>query len=300
MNLTSRMKKLLLVAAAAALLAAPRASLALSYAPTHLLLVFRADGFSNYEIDLGPVSAYTALITGSKTPITYDATAVKANFNNSLNGVRFSLVSATALGDANPRVWLTDLNLTTTPKDLTLSKFSTLRSKIEAVGAQAAAITATNTSPFVVSSSDPNSFSYIVSGGTGSSVSTMNGDTPFSIDAVNPTTVKFFELHISNASVKPNATLVGAFTIDVTGALYFTAGQLPPISATTASIARAGSSSTVSFTTQTGANYRLLYTTSLPGAWTQTGNTVAGTGSSMNLTDTSSDPIRFYLIQTVY
>src|SRR5438445_320667 len=127
MNLTSRMKKLLLLIAAAALLAAPRTSLALSYAPTHLLLVFRADGFNDFEIDLGPVSAYTGLAKGSKTPVTYDSTAVRANFNNGLNGVKFSLVAATALGDANPRIWLGDLNLTTTHKDLTLSKFSSLR-----------------------------------------------------------------------------------------------------------------------------------------------------------------------------
>ena len=116
MNLISRMKKLLLLVAAAGLLAAPRTSLALNYAPTRLLLVFRADGFSDVEIDLGPVSAYTGLAKGTKAPITYDAATVRANFNNSLNGVKFSLVAATALGDSNPRIWMGDLNLTTTPR----------------------------------------------------------------------------------------------------------------------------------------------------------------------------------------
>jgi len=193
-----------------------------------------------------------------------------------------------------------DLNLTTTPKDVTLSKFSTLRGKIEAVGAQAAAITSSNAAPFIVASSDPNSFSYIVSGGTGGSVGTMNGDAPFAIDAVNPTTLKFYEMHISNAATKPDATLVGAFTIDVTGALYFTAGELPPIMASTISIARIGSSSKVTFTTQTGANYRLVYSTALPGGWTAAGSVVAGTGAGLNITDSSSDPIRFYQIQTLY
>jgi len=66
MNLISRMKKLLLFVVAVGLLAAPCTSLALNYAPTRLLLVFRADGFSDVEIDLGPVSAYTGLAKGTK------------------------------------------------------------------------------------------------------------------------------------------------------------------------------------------------------------------------------------------
>lgn len=300
MNLTSRMKKILFALAAAAFLAAPPSSQALNYLPGRLLLVFRADGFSDFEIDLGPVSSFVGVAAGTKVPVAYDTNAVKANFNNSLGGVKFSLAAATALGDSNPRIWLGDLNLTTTPKDVTLSKFSTIRGKIEAAGAQAAAITSSNAAPYVVSPTDVNSFSYIVSGGTGGNVGTMNGDAPFAIDPANPTTLKFYELHISNAATKPDATFLGGFTIDVSGALYFTAGQLPALAQSNISVARTGNSSSVSFTTQMGANYRLLYATDLLGAWTQTGSKIAGTGASLNITDSSSDAVRFYQIQTVY
>lgn len=300
MQQLTRMKKLLLTLAALVFLAAPRTTHALNYSSGHLLLVFRADGFSDYEIDLGPVSQYIGVAAGTKVPVTYDLASVKANFNNSLGGVKFSLAAATALGDANPRIWLGDLNLITVPKDLTLSKFSTLRGKIEAVGSQAAAITSSNAAPYVVVSTDPNSFSYIVSGGTGGSVGTMNGDAPFAIDPVNPTTVKLYELHISNAATKPNATFVGAFTVDVNGALYFTAGQLPALAQSQIALVRAGSSSTVSFTTQTGANYRLLYSSDFSSGWTQAGSTVAGTGANLNITDSSADAFRFYKVQTTY
>ena len=294
------MKKLLLILAALALLAAPRTTHALNYAPGHLLLVFRADGFSDYEIDLGPVSAFVGVAAGTKVPVNYDVASVRANFNGSLGGVKFSLAGATALTDANPRVWLGDLNLTATPKDLTLSKFSTIRSKIDAAGSQAAAITSSNTAPYVVVSSDANSFSYIVSDGALANVSTMNGAVPFAIDPANPTTMKFYELHISAAATKPDATFLGAFTIDVNGALYFTAGQLPALTASTLAITRTGSSSQVTFTTKTGANYRLLYAPDFASGWTQTGNKVAGTGASLSITDSAADTARFYQIQTVY
>ena len=287
-----------LAGAAGLLLALP--TYALNYAPTHLLLVLQADGFSEVEIDLGPVAGFQGLANGTKVPVQYDVDAVRANFNNSLNGVKFLIVGATALGDSNPRVWLGDVNLTTVPKDLTLSRFAGLRGKIDAVGTAATSITGGNAAPYVVVPTSPTSFSYIVSGGTGANVGTMNGDSPFGIDAVNPTTVKFYELHVSAATPKPDATLVGAFTIDATGALYFTAGQLPALASTSLSLARSGSLTSVSFATQPGTNYRLFAASTLPGAWTPVGSPIAGTGDVLNITESTTESFRFYKVQSLY
>lgn len=273
---------------------------ALNYAPTHLLLVLQADGFSEVEIDLGPVSKFQGLADGTKVPVTYPVDVVRANFNNSLNGVRFLVVGATALGDANPRVWLGDVNLSTVPKDLTLSRFAGLRAKIDAAGTAAASLTGGNAEPYVVVPTSPNSFSYIVSGGTGSNVGTMNGDVPFSIDAVNPTTVKFYEMRVSTATPKPDAALLGAFTIDATGALYFTAGRLPALAPASLALTRKGSATEVSFATQAGTNYRLFATSSLPGTWTPVGGLVAGTGQSLNLNDSTGEAVRFYRVESLY
>ena len=60
---------------------------AFTYSDTDLLLIFRRDGFNDAEFNLGAISTYLNLASGSSVPVTnWSATDVKANFNNSFGG----------------------------------------------------------------------------------------------------------------------------------------------------------------------------------------------------------------------
>ena len=70
---------------------------ALTYADGDLLLVFRKDGFSDMEYNLGPVANFLGKPDGTAVPVPgWDLSQVKANFNNNLANVKFLLVAATA------------------------------------------------------------------------------------------------------------------------------------------------------------------------------------------------------------
>ena len=201
-------------------------ALTVNYAPTDLLLVFRQDGYDDVEYDLGSVSNYLGLASGTVVPVSYDVNLVTANFNNTLNGVRFAVVGATASTDSSLRYWASDANLSAVPTDMTLSKFSPVRGNIENVGLQLTTITGGNGTPLVISSTDPDSYSYIVSDGTDSAISIFDGDVAFPVDDVNPATLALYQFHPSN-NPEPAATLVGRFAMQADGTVTFTAGPIP-------------------------------------------------------------------------
>src|SRR5438552_11474068 len=124
------MKKFLLVSLGLA--AAVHTACAFTYTNTDLLLVFRQDGFSDVEFNLGTVSNFLGHADGAQIAVTnWDQSLVRGNFNNSLAGVDVTLQAATANEDPQRRVWLTDATATGTPTDACGSKWSQWRSKID-------------------------------------------------------------------------------------------------------------------------------------------------------------------------
>ena len=131
--------------------------------------------------------------------------------------------------------------------------------------------------------------------------------TPLSADALNPTTIALYETHISTANPKPPGIFLGGFTIDSTGALYFTAGRLPSLPSTTITSIQAdplnSQLATINFNTVEGVNYNLFYATDLGGPWQPVpgAGSVAGDGTVQSLSDyTAIDPIRYYRVVTTY
>ena len=202
---------------------------AMNYNSTDLVLVFRKDGFKDVEFDLGPVGAFVGAAPATQKAVAYDTALVRSNFNGSLAGVRFLLVGATALGDPQPRVWLTDVYATSVPTDFTSSKFSQIRSKIGYIGQQGSVLTTNNSLPAVVPSSQPGSFTYVASDGNLTPPGSLGGLTGFPIEAVNPATLALYEFHISTATTRPPAVLVGSFTMDSTGTLTFAGAAAPAL-----------------------------------------------------------------------
>jgi len=293
---------------------------AVNYSPTDLLLVFREPpSFPNDVVfDLGPVGNFLGHAAGTVIPVSYNASVVSNNFNNTLSGVTFILAAAVSNQSPVGLVWLTDENLASAPPDVPLSSFGTLRSKIESVGTLATVITSSNATPYFVDPiTDRDSYDFIVSGGqivspAGQSppvylsVGTMGGTAPCTVEAVNPTTLAFYQVQVNNSTPQPPATLIGAFTLDALGNLSFTAGQLPPLPPAQISGISAdsvGQTTTISFTTTNGVNYQLQYTTDLSGGWTPVPGVpvINGDGTVQSFTDPNAiDPARFYRIQSTY
>ena len=276
---------------------------AFTYNDTDLLLVFRKVNFNDVEFNLGSVSNFLGHATGTTIPVTnWDLGLVQSNFNNTLDNVDFLLVAATAVTDPLRRVWLTDAKASGTPTDISGSKMGALGSKIEFVGLQGQSFTGTNSQEvYVVPPGDVSSYTYIVSNPGNLDATSIGGLAAFPVEDPPPATNRFFELKLSNATVKPPAVQAGLFSLTSAGVLTFTAGAPLP-QPVILSIRRSGNTNSVSFTTVTGGNYRLRYTSSLGNgmrvtAWNILCTTVAGDGSPKTLTDNVADAQRFYAVE---
>jgi len=280
---------------------------AFNYTNSNLLLVFRKDNFNDVEFNLGNVSNYLGKADGTVITVTnWSLPLVKATYNNSLLNVKFLLAAVTTSDDTLKRAWLTDANPTGAPADITQSRWSGIYSKISNVGDLATAATFTNSSQvYITNATESSSFTAIASGGGSLDASTLGGSSPFPLEIENPATNRFVELKVSTVTPKPASTIVGTFALTSAGVLTFVAGA--PAAALTSShiqgIARAGNVNSVTFTTASGANYRLRYHTDLvPGisGWTILPGSVAGDGSAKILTDTTTDARRFYAVEAYH
>jgi hypothetical protein len=297
MNVSMRtLKRILLVGC---LLGAAPLGQAFNYTDADLVLVFRQDGFNDVEFDLGPASTFVQTAAGKTQTVTFDLNLVQNNFNNSLDNVTFLVAGSTGLTSTQPRIWLTDVYTSPAPTDFTFSKFSAIRGKIIAIGQQASLLTASNSLPAVIATAAPGSFTYIASDANLTPASSLGGLTGFPIEGLIPATLNFYELQVSAVTPKPAAALVGSFTLDASGKLTFTAGSAPTLTAPRLSgIVRSGNVVTISFPSVAGQKYQLRYATTLPGTFTAVGSPMTGDGTVQTLSDTSSDAIRFYDVQT--
>ena len=278
---------------------------AMNYAATNAdtLLVFREDNFNDVVFSVGNVSNLLAMPNGTTTNITYDTNLVKANFNNTFAGVKFIVVACNDSVTVPTRLWATDASLTVPATNVTVSKFGTIRSKIESVGNNAAAVTLGNASPFITAPSDPNAYSYVVTGGAGTAIGTFNGDVAFTVEASAGATQYFWEVAPSNLTPKPRSKFIGSFAMDATtGRVTFTSGTNAAVALVASKIVkvvRTSGVSQVSFTTTNGNNYRLLYSTNLVTWLTNAAaGTIAGNNATNILSDTNAAGRVFYRIQS--
>lgn len=278
---------------------------AMNYAATNAdtLLVFREDNFNDVVFRIGGVSNLVSLPNGTTTYIGYDTNLVKANFNNTFTGVKFIVLACNDSVTTPTRFWATDASVTVPATNVTVSKFGTIRSKIESAGNQATAVTLGNGLPYVTAPSDPNAYSYIVTGGANTGIGTFNGDMPFTCEAVAGTTQYFWEIAPSNLTPKPRSKFIGSFAMDATtGKLTFTSGTnaaVALVASRIVSVTRTNGASRVSFSTTNGNNYRLLYSTNLVTWLTNTAaGTIAGNNATNILSDTNVATRVFYRIQS--
>jgi hypothetical protein len=112
------MKKFIpkILLATLALLATPLAQAQTwTYNDGDLLLVFRENGFSDVEFDLGSVTNYLGQTNGYTTTVGgWDSTVVTGQFGSNLKNVDVILLATSGQSAATQTVWLTSIEPNTT------------------------------------------------------------------------------------------------------------------------------------------------------------------------------------------
>jgi hypothetical protein len=149
-----------------------------------------------------------------------------------------------------------------------------------------------------------NQYAYSSFIGSGNYAGTFQGSveviTPTEFSALGqPIRADFYQMKPGTGA----ATYLGFFEFKTNGVMTYTAGPsgtvlTPP---TITSVQRSGNTSTISFTTSSGAHYSLQYTnsgglTAPASTWPVSGAPLVGDGSVQSLSDTTADPNRFYRI----
>ncbi|MFO1488227.1 MAG: hypothetical protein U1F65_07105 [Verrucomicrobiota bacterium] len=301
------MKRILQTALVAglALLAVPGAR-AWTYNDGDTLLIFRSSGFNDVEFNVGNISQFTNLANGVTITVpNWSRTLVTNTFGEDLSGVSVIVTATKSSFDPSPAAWLTSQNPAATVKDLTPSAWqSKLYSPINAIGTKPVLnlLPATLTNAYSIDpvslTTRPSAYDYIVSGQNASLLPFFGGNVSFNVEGAVPSSFGFWQIAPSSLPVKPAAKYVGTFTITAGGLLTFTAGPLttaaPP---QIVGITRAGAVSTVTFTTTSGGNYSLVYSTAPAGSlatWSVVSGPVAGTGANVSLNHTTSGAAGFY------
>ncbi len=277
-----------------------------NYINGDVLLIFRLSGFNDVEYDLGNISQFTGLPSGSTINVTdWDPGIVTGVFGSDLTGVSVIVASTTADTNASPSSWLSSGDPTAVPHDNSFPTWrNNLYSTISAVGSRPLTYLVPSNSPASYSI-DPSgtyrlaSYDYTVTGGgvNAGAIQELGGNVSFNVEQTIPGSFGFWQ--IAPGSSTQSATYVGTFTIDANGNLSFTAGSLVVVTPPTIlSIGRTGTVNTVSFTTVNGGNYWLTYSNA-PGNstnWPIVSGSVAGDGSNHSLNHTTADASGFYRV----
>jgi len=298
-------RPLQIILALLGLLAAPLAR-GWTYQDGDVLLIFRESGFNDVEFDLGNISQFANAPTGLVAVTNWDASLVTNTFGSDLTGVSVIVAATTSRTNANLAAWLSSAGPNLVPRDVTPSAWqASLWGIIDSIGTRPATylVPPAGATSYSI---DPDgtyalaSYDQIVSanGVDLPSLAELGGNAAFPVEQVIPGTFKFWEIQPSTALPKPQATLVGNFTITAAGALEFTAGTLPS-TITISGFVRAGEVSTVTFNTASGGNYWLAYTNALGAAastWPLVAGPVAGDGNHQSLSHTNLDAQGFYKV----
>jgi hypothetical protein len=268
-------------------------------------LIFRQEGFNDVEFKLGPVSAYAGLAAGTTVTVTnWDKALVLSNYNASFSDVKFIALASTSFLPGNPAnaVWLTDADALAVPTDVSGSRLASQISKISSVGGDANLNTSSNSvQSYVVAADSSVSYTYRASNGGLIDAATLGGVSLFPVETTIPGTMRFYKLTTSNLATKPAATQIGSFTFTDTGVLTFTAGggQLPPPTVPKLSIAMVGGNAVITFTGESGVNYRLRGAADIKtplANWQVVGSPVTGNGATTTLQDTLTST-RYYVVE---
>lgn len=293
------------------------------YSSGDLVLAFRKTGSaSDYAVNLGKATNYNNLPPGTTFVVTnLSAAQLTTAFpgGSGLNGLKWSVAAANR-SPANPSypaqtLWVsrprTDVNAQSAPwlRKVT-STLGNAGAQIAAVGNRGVGAgnlpdaNSTATGVIIPSASDFNLTQVIGTSG--------NYDNAFQGNVENLTAANFvgspsniarsdlYEILPGDSTLNLPARYLGYFEFKPDGSLTFNNPVVTPSAPTITSIVRSGDITTVSFTTTSGATYRLRSTnaaglTTPVSTWT-VGASLTGTGAVLSLSDTNTADIRFFAV----
>jgi len=298
------------------------------YAPRDLVFGFRVDGGgpSELTINAGQVSIFYSLPIGQTITVSNVAPSLLTTTFGILANLDWSAAAdVRTTGDVNYPLqtqWVTSprttLNTQTDPWP-TRSQFTQANSnsKIDGIAGSAdqgavsygsqvpSGPTNTTTAVVIPGGLSPYAYSYFMGNGN------YNNQFPGNVEVLTssmfvedgqPVRADLYQLKPSS----PNGvgTYLGYFELKTNGVMTYTSGPssapvVPRPSIT--GVTRAGSTTTVGFTTVNGAQYSLRYTNSAGlnapvSTWPVAGSPVVGTGSPNSINDVTGDAQRFYSI----
>ncbi len=292
------------------------------YSSGDLVLAFRQTGSaSDYAVNIGKATNYNNLPGGSTFAVTNLSVSQLGAAFPSVNELKWSVAGAirTAGNPTYPiqTLWVSrprvDAGTPSAPwLRRSTSTQGTAGAQIDAVGVRAA-----NGSSFLAAGPNNTVTGVVLPVASdfnlGQVIGTFgNYDNTFQGNVENLTAADFdgapenvsrsdlYELLPGNSALNLPGRFLGFFELKPNGALTFTAASTVLPAPTITSITRTGDVTTVSFTTVSGGTYRLRATnaaglTTPVSTWT-TGNSLAGTGGVLSLTDTNSADIRFFAV----
>jgi len=303
------MKRIYLTAITALVLLATPLARAWTYSDTDTLLIFRASGFSDVEFNLGNISQFTNVPSGTTIPVTgWNVNLVTGTFGSDLTGVSV-IVAATTSPYATSKIsWVSGKvaggTITETPTSSSWqSKFW---SSINGVGTKPILNTVppASANAYIINPASADtqgaSYDYIVTGANQrlAQIAFLGGNASFNVEGLVPSSFGLWQIAPGTA-----AKYVGTFTVTDSGELTFTAGPFTTVTPPAiVGITRSGNISTVSFTTIGGGNYWLTYTNTLADSgsstnWPVVSGPVIGDGSNHSLNHTNdTDTAGFYRV----
>ena len=292
--------------AAVAWLSATQAQ-AWTYNDGDTLLIFRESGYNDVEFDIGNISQFTNLSSGTTIPVNnWSLNLVTNTFGADLTGVSVIVAATTSATNATLASWLSNGDPTTTPNQVTPSQWqSTKWSIINSIGTRPV-IYQVSTSGANGYSIDPTSnyklasYDQIVTGNgqNAGAIAQFGGNAAFTVEGLAPSSFGLWQISPTLAIPKPAATLIGNFHLPAAGGLTFTAGSGTAAAPSISRITRSGGVTTVSFSTAASSySYSLQYSSSLyPASWTTVAGPVAGSSGTQSLTHTTSGGAGYYRV----
>jgi len=290
------------------------------YSSGDLVLTFRkTGGASDLIVNIGKATNYNALSTGASIAVTNLQVAHLATAFTEVNDLAWAVGGANRPGgDPNFRVqtlWVTaprlDPAAPATPW-LRKGQFDqgSAAGQVDGVGVNAAtfsgntASNANNTARAVIIPANNPDYGLTATIGDGDYVAAFQGNvqnltaSDFNGDPANVSRSDLYELLPGDSS--PGRYL-GYFEFKPDGSLTFNTGAPLPPQPTISEIARSGEVTTVSFTTISGATYRLRAVNAeglgSPISTWSSGASLIGTGSVQFLSDTNGAEIRFFAVE---
>ncbi|HWV99978.1 MAG TPA: hypothetical protein VNZ64_09825 [Candidatus Acidoferrum sp.] len=297
---------------------------------------FRKTGMNqaNYElvVNIGSITNLEAVPAGSTISISNYGSSALLNAFSDLNNLQWSVSAGVPglsswAGFPSSTIWFTlprtDPNTQTQPPARqSTALLGNVRQKIISIGSGAHTIsqnlgtTNANNNALLVREPVGNTsgLSVFISDPGNPSIGDFGGYLPFSVENTTPasfTAAVVSDLYqaVPSGKVDPSTGLttgsdylVGTFRLATDGTMTFTrASTSQPPPPPLISIARTGNTSTVSFGTANGATYTLYYTnaaglTAPASSWPASPATVVGNGGTNSLSDTTTDPVRFYRV----